>query len=164
MLINRFVIPLVLVGTLIVLSGCGEAPDSKPETVANVDRRSDEVLSNPEELGLLMRVPFESDEIEDIAWKSNPDSRSLVAVIRLTEDGAKRADAEVFQGRSNGRGSIDVKSWFPKELLTKSEMNGDADLDGTLLPIDALILPPYNSGRVVKIDDSEYYVIEMSAN
>lgn len=154
---------LILLAVAVGSSACGGPPETQNAAPANVDRSSDAIQSNPEELGLLIKIPFESDEIDDIAWKQDADTKAIIAVIRLTPDGIKRANSEIFKGQTVGRGAIDVRSWFPKELITNSEMNGDADLEGAMLPIDAFVQPPFTKGRIIKIDNTDHYVIEFSA-
>ncbi|MGE3466038.1 MAG: hypothetical protein AB7J13_03820 [Pyrinomonadaceae bacterium] len=148
-----------------ILAACGDQPTasranlSTPPTNRPFGESSNPARTNVEELGLLVNVPYDA---EDVVWKEFKDNGTLLAVIKFkSEDAAKVvADAEKF-GPSQPA-VISPEDWFPEELTAQSEMSGDNQLKGLSYPANALLGEAYKTGRITRIDGTDFFVLEAS--
>jgi hypothetical protein len=122
--------------------------------VANQDSPSDKL----EDLKLLIRVPYEA---EDAVWRVDPRTKKLTAVIIFTPEDSAKLLAELKTKGEGTSAEIALESWFPEELIAKSEMSGDSELRGTSYSADPFFLDPYKNGRVIHIEETEIFVIEL---
>jgi len=60
--------------------------------------------------------------------------------------------------------SIPVETWFPEELVAQGETSGDTALRGEACSAASFFQEPYMSGRVVRIEATDYFVLEVTAN
>lgn len=146
------------------LSGCvagtDEKANSRPPSSANsANANAAAPKTNVEELGLLITVPYEA---EDVVWKESPSTKKLVAVLLFSKETAGRivADAEAY-----GKGqpvTLSVETWFPDELIAQSEMSGDAAIRGTAYPANTFFSERYKTGRITRIEGGDHFVLEVS--
>lgn len=156
---------LSLFAACAVLAGCVAGTDEKansrpPSGVGTGNENAAAPKTNVEELGLLVNVPYEA---EDVVWKESLSTKKLVAVLLFSKETANRvvADAE-----ARGRGqpaTLSVETWFPEELIAQSEMSGDAAIRGTAYPANAFFSDRYKSGRITRVEGGEHFVLEVSA-
>jgi hypothetical protein len=148
--------------TVLMLSGCGGSVNSNnsPEpNRANASASTKAAKSNVEELSMLVRVPYEA---EDIVWEQDPSTRNIVAVFRFSPEDAKKLVAEA-EGSGPGKPvSIPVETWYPDELIAQGEMSGDSTLKGTAYSANAFFQEPYKTGRITRVEDVDYFVLEVS--
>jgi|tagenome__1003787_1003787.scaffolds.fasta_scaffold20511737_2 hypothetical protein len=154
---------LALVVSAISLTGCGSSSvDSNSSVNANSQQiaNSNTAKTNVEELGMLINVPYESDEV---FWKDDPAHKKLVAVLKFPPNEAKRLTADAEKIRPAQKVSINPESWFPPELVAQSDMTGDDTLNGKSYAANAFFQDQYNEGRIIHIDDTDYFVLELTA-
>lgn len=118
------------------------------------------VRTNVEELGMLVSVPYESEEC---FWKDDTSHKRIVAVLRFPQAEASRLVADAEKVRPAQDVSVSVESWFPAELIAQSEMSGDDVLSGRSYAANAFYQDPYNEGRIIHISDTDYFILEISA-
>ncbi|MFL6373781.1 MAG: hypothetical protein ACJ73D_03855 [Pyrinomonadaceae bacterium] len=113
-----------------------------------------------EDLSLLISMPY---DVQDLAWKQSKDQKKITAVLRFDPDDEKKviAESEKFGPAQNA--SVETQSWFPDELTEQSDLHGDQPLKGKAYPANRFFQDPYNSGRIVDIDGTDYYVLELSS-
>jgi hypothetical protein len=116
--------------------------------------------SNLEELRLLINVPYETD---DIVWKEDAAHKKLIAVLRFSTEDANKIVADAAARGAPQNVTVSSETWFPPELIAQSEMSGDDSLSGIAYAPDGFMQEPYTSGRVVRIDGTDYFVIEVAA-
>ncbi|MCZ2391846.1 MAG: hypothetical protein LC113_12300 [Acidobacteria bacterium] len=151
---------IVLISLLLSAFGCaGSGNNTAPasNSNANVNSEANSANSNLEELRLLINVPYEA---EDLVWKKEVGSEKLVAVLRFTPEDADKIVAG--SGPAKGKVSISPESWYPSELTAQSETSGDSGLDGTAYDPKLFVLAPYSSGRLIRIDGTNYFLLELS--
>jgi len=149
----------------IPFSGCGDGNKlantrSAANAPNNANENSNSAKTNVEELGLLINVPYAT---EDIAWKENAAHKKVVAVFKFSTLDANRlvAEAEKFGPAENV--SIPVETWFPDELTAQSDISGDSTLKGRAYPANAFYQEPYTSGKITRIEGGDYFVLELTA-
>ena len=130
---------------------------ANPQSPSN----SNSVRTNVEELGMLVNVPYESDEV---FWKDDPSHKRIVAVLKFPVNEANRLIAEAEKVRPPQQVNINPESWFPPELVAQSDVSGDDTLNGKSYAANAFFQDPYNDGRIIKISDSDYFILELTSN
>jgi len=154
------ILTLILIAT--TLAGCSASSNvSNSQASANSQpaANSNVAKTNVEELGMLINVPYESDEV---FWKDDTVHKRLVAVLRFPPGEANRLIADAEKVRPAQAVSISSEAWFPAELVAQSEMSGDDQLNGRAYAADSFFQDPYNQGRVIRVQDTDYFVLELS--
>lgn len=146
------------------LSACGGSRGvntNSPVTSANtVGENVNTAKTNVEELGLLVNIPYET---EDIAWKEDAEHKKLIAVLRFSPEDSKKLVSDVEKSGAPENVSIAVENWFPSELTAQSEMSGDSALKGIAYPANIFFQEPYSTGRITRIEGGDYFVLELTA-
>lgn len=167
MKIFRAVVILPLFLSAIAFFGCGggnkntnisPSATSSNSTLENANSAK----SNVEELGLLVNLPYQPAD-EDIVWKSDTANKKLLAVIRFSHEDAKRLVDEASTRQAPLKTALSSETWFPPELIAQSEMSGDDSLNGLAYSADSFFQEPYTAGRIVRIEGTDYFVLELSA-
>lgn len=155
--------PASLLILLLLLSSCsapaGNSPSANSEgnRVAQVPRKAND---KPEELGMLINFTLEP---EDILWRQTETPRKVVAVFRLAEEDTKKL-ADSLSARSPGAArSVAVEDWFPTELIAGGEATGGSSVDGTAYPADEFFQPPFTQGTITRVNDTDFFVLELTA-
>jgi hypothetical protein len=159
---SRFGLILLSFALAGVLTACGGGSSISVANNQNVPVRlpenSNAARTNVEELGLLVKVPYET---EDIVWKEYTTKKRILAVLRFSPTNANKIVAEAG-GMLEATG-VAVESWFPDELIAQSEMSGDNALKGTAYPATAFYQQPYASGKIIRIEGTDYFILDLSA-
>ncbi len=156
---------ILVVSTAAVAAGCSSTPTANnsnaPAAAANANADTQNgAHTRVEDLNLLINMPY---DIQDVAWKQSKDQKKITAVVRFDPDDEKKVipEAEKFGPAQNV--SVDTQSWFPEELREQSELHGDTPLNGKAYPANQFFQDPYNSGRIIDIDGTDFYILELSS-
>lgn len=173
MLCNRNPLILALIVSIYLMSGCAgrPVPGTNNSAASNADQQNSNravepgmegAKDNAEELGTLVRMPYEP---EDLAWKefSSQQGRRLLAVFQLTDDDSRKLIEAASKIRPGSAVSITSEKWFPKELITQNEMSGDGGIQATSYAADEFLQPPYSEGSVSRVDNTNFFVLEVIA-
>lgn len=172
MLAKRTSVILALIFAIQILDGCSGPTANSNSSAANAngasrlsDAEKEGVKDNAEELATLITFPLEPD---DLAWKEYPavqggKSRRVLAVFQLTpEESRKLIERAVKVGPAKPV-SITTEKWFPKELTTQSEMNGDEGIAAASYPANEFYLGPFTEGTLSRVDNTDFFVLELLA-
>lgn len=166
MSIIRFAAILALSSSAFLALSCGDPSNNGANTQNTAAQHSANVNANAagtnvEELGVIINVPYEA---EDVAWKQSPDRQNVIAVLRFSPADADRvtADAKAIGPSSNV--VVNAESWFPDELIAQSDASGDNSLKGQSYPADRFYLEPFTQGRIIRIDQTDYFVLELHSD
>ncbi|MEO6656541.1 MAG: hypothetical protein ABIO36_10710 [Pyrinomonadaceae bacterium] len=145
--------------------GCGGANKNSnsmvPPTVSNsLGENANSAKTNVEELALLVKIPYEA---EDIVWKEDSAHKKVIAVLLFSSADADKIVTEAEKSGAPEQVSVAVDMWFPDELTAQSDMSGDSALKGVAYPANAFFQEPYTSGRIIRIDGGDYFILELSA-
>ncbi len=156
---------LVLLMSVANLVGCGGAGSNTNGHVANgianvTSDNSNAAKTNSEELGVIVNIPYEA---EDIVWKQDAGQKNLIAVFRFSTEDAAKLVSEASSRRPPQNVTLSSEPWFPAELVAQSEMTGDDALKGVSYAADSFFEPPYTSGQIVRIDSTDYFILELFA-
>jgi hypothetical protein len=155
---------LILLSFLILFSAaCGGLDansNSANANAANSSQANNAAKTNVEELAILINVPYESEEV---FWKDDASHKRIVAVLRFPANEAERLITDAQKIRPPQKVTINAESWFPPELVAQSDVSGDDTLSGQAYAANAFYQDAFNDGRIIKVDDSDYFVLEMNA-
>jgi len=156
---------LMIVASGFLIFGCNPSPsnsdrENQAKPTASRSEAHAAVNTNVEELGLLIKVPYET---EDVVWKQNPTKRSLIAVLRFSANDAAKVSAAALEFGAAQPTIVLPESWFPDELIAQSEMAGDNGLRGQVYPANSFLMEPFSVGKLTRIDGTDYFVLEVSA-
>ncbi|HEY0051146.1 MAG TPA: hypothetical protein VGB68_17765 [Pyrinomonadaceae bacterium] len=111
---------------------------------------------------LLPLVPEEVSFCEENVKDSG--DKKLTAVLKFTEEDSKNLVAQAEKHRPAEAVEIGTEQWFPLELSAQSRLSGNESLKGNAYaPTDFLQLP-YKTGKLVKIENSNYFILELATN
>jgi hypothetical protein len=158
--------------SVILSISCGSQTESNADgkansNAANVANNENANISNDDvaALGNQVLLPFIPEEVawnEENAKGSN--DKKLTAVMKFTEEDAKNLVAQAEKHRPAEAVEVGTEQWFPAELIAQSQLSGNESLKGNAYaPTDFLQLP-YKNGRLVRIENSNYFILELSTN
>jgi len=147
-----------LVLTFISCSGTANTNTASNAAVVPADN-ANKANTNVEELSVLINVPYESEEA---SWKQDAEHKKLKAVLRFSEAEAKRLVDDAAKNGPPQPASITPETWFPPELIAQGAMSGDEDLKGQAYAANAFFLEPYTAGHITRIENTDYFVLELT--
>jgi hypothetical protein len=153
----RTALSLPLFLCAVVSLGCLEGPNANSALTATAALENvNAAKSNIEELGLFVNIPYET---EDIVWKESTDRKQITAVLLFSKTDAN----ELVNGAASQNVKLSSETWFPAELIAQSEMSGDDSLNGLAYSAEKFYQEPYTSGRIVRVEATDYFILELSA-
>ncbi len=163
----------VFLSVILLLNACSG------NDAANVNRPAPNAKSNVsaivpvddvEELGKIVKMPYAPEEATfyefDLSADANsrpsaPNAKRLVAVLKFSAENANGLAADAGKNAAPAPLDVEAENWFPPELVAKSQETGDETLKGVSFPATDFLQPPYTNGRLTRIDDTNYFVLEM---
>ena len=178
--------PIKLVSVLFLIifliNGCSEDVDknSSANTSASNEQKGKNKIVNPnpskddaEELSRIIKMPVPPEETtwreegSDTPNTNNANSlskgRTLTAVLKFNAEDARKLIEQIDKNKSAAAYDIDAESWFPPELIAKSQESGDENLKGMSYPADDFLQEPYKNGKITRITDTDYFVLELTS-
>jgi len=169
---------LALILSIQLLYGCGNRIGNNtalPDSTSNASEgAANPVKDNVEELGMLVRLPFEV-EVEEAVWKEEPmripgteqnasaNQKKLTAVLRFSSENGRKVAGQVEKVKAGEPAILGTERWFPAELIAQSELNGADNLKGMSYAAADFYLPPYSEGRITQVENTDYFVLELFA-
>lgn len=163
MTVPRFCNILALFLSVVLFPGCGSGNNNTNAAPAanaanGAVETADSAKTDIEELGLLINVPFKA---EDVVWREFPAEKKLVAVMRFSPEDAASIIAEAGRSGSPESVNVTVETWFPSELVAQSDMSGEGTLRALSYKADQFFQEPFTAGRVMRVESSDYFVLEL---
>lgn len=159
-----------------ILTGCSSTTGNQggANPASNVDSRSAAENSNTakdsiEELGTIVTLPIKPEEAawrEDATDKqygnASTGGKKLTAVLRFTPQDADKLAAERPEyAKPPLTATINPDKWFPSELIAQSDLSGDDTLKGSSYSAKDFYLAPYTEGRLIRIENTDYFILEL---
>lgn len=168
---------VLILSLLIFLTACAEddAGNLNSNSAAKNSNSSTPVAVVPkddvEELGKIIKLPFIPEEATyyefNLTDKNSeprvpaPIDKKLVAVLRFSETDANQIVANALKFKSPAPADIDPETWFPPELVAKSQETGDSSLKGVEYAASDFLQTPYAKGRLTRVNETNYFVLEL---
>jgi hypothetical protein len=126
-----------------------------------------------EELGKIIKLPLAPEEAtykeNDSNVKSSeprppaPNEKKMVAVLKFSAKDAELIAANAEKYKSPVPADVEAESWFPPELIAKSQISGDEALKGVSYAANDFLQPPFNNGKLTRINNTDYFVLELAS-
>ncbi len=119
-----------------------------------------------EELGKIIKLPSLPEEatyseININDGNSATNKKKLVAVLEFSAENANQIVAQAEKYNPSAPADVDAENWFPPELVAKSQETGDDFLKGSSYAANDFLQSPYINGRLMRINDTNYFVLEL---
>ncbi len=178
MLSRRIALILALSIAVPSLAGCSNQPvidsGSKspgPANEANTNRAVEPGMEgakdNADELRTLINLPYEP---EDLIWKEytagkpgEKQGRRVLAVFQFTPDESRKLIEAASKVRSPVPVALSTEKWFPKELVTQSEIGGEDGIQATAYAANEFMQTPFSEGTISRVDNTDFFVLDLYA-
>lgn len=164
---------------MVIINGCGEhkndnanfpaANNQSVQSQNNANVSKDDV----EELGKIIKLPMQPEEA---SWREDKSetqgnnnsapatgSKKLTVVLKYSAEEAQTIVEQVDKSKPPFASNIDAESWFPPELIAKSQESGDENLKGTSYAANDFLQEPFKNGKLTRINDTDYFVLELTS-
>ncbi len=146
-------------------------PEVNENANVNIDPNANVAEDNETELNSLINLPFEPDENvyrEDTVGKSantnrvpGPTDRKITAVLKFSKENTEKLLDQLKESGNSFESKIESEPWFPAELIAKSQTTGDATIKGTGYKADIFFKTPFNSGTLMRVNDTDYFILTL---
>ncbi len=161
----KFYLPLSLILSSLLFGACSGEPGANSIVTNQANANSSaakKANDNLEELGMLIKL---TDEPEDVVWREEPiaasESRKLTAVLLYLPASTNKIISDAEKHGTATDVSIEPADWYPKELISQNELSGEP-LQGRAYPANEFFQAPYLAGRLIRIDGTDYVIVELS--
>jgi len=130
------------------------------------------VKDDVDELEMTIKLPIHPEEAvwreENLAKTGDnrvpaPTDKKLVAVLLYTKENADKLVAQAEKYKPGTPEIINNESWFPNELTAQSQISGDETIKGKGYPANDFYNMPYTDGKIIRIDGTDYFILELFA-
>jgi hypothetical protein len=153
---------LFVLFAMLIFTACNEEVEtnsnnkagSKVQTQKQIGETNDDV----DDLAEVIKLPLLP---EDVVWQQfeMQGGKKIIAVIRFTPEDTATVLA---QSKAGEKAEIAAERWFPQELTAQSDISGDQVLHGTIYATNIFFKDSFNKGRIVKLDNSDYFIVELT--
>ncbi len=175
-------IKLILLMSLVMLtiSGCGKnkndnANDSAADNQSAQNKNNNANISKDdvEELGKIIRLPVQPEEAswrEDNSETQGNDNialtstgKKITVVLKFSAEDAQTIVEQADKNKPPFASDVDAESWFPPELIAKSQESGDEAIKGASYSANDFLREPYKNGKLTHINDTDFFVLELTS-
>jgi hypothetical protein len=114
-----------------------------------------------------VRLPYRP---EDAIWQADELDNSgasvkkkFIAVLKFASADADEIVLRAEKYKPAIVSEIDAENWFPAELIAQSQLSGDETLKGSAYAVNDFLQTPYTDGRIIRIAETNFFVLELSA-
>ncbi len=173
---GQFIVTLPVLISLSLFISC--VSNNTSNRNANKDNNTAQIAEAPpvnasddaEELAKIIKLPLTPQEVYWVemnaakvpANAAGTDSKKLTAVLKLSDADSAALTAQVEKIAPPQNVAIEPEEWFPAELIAQSETAGDQSLKGRQYDARDFLQPPYIKGRLIKLEQAGYFVLELT--
>ncbi len=155
------------IANLALLSACGtsnensnqNANSNKISNIANANANADATKDDLEDFAKVVKLPFQPEEV---SWRESSDKK-IIAVLKFSATEANNLTVQIEKQKPAQNSKLNAESWFPPELVAQSQQSGDETLKGKEYSAADFFLAPYTKGKITRIDETNYFVLELAA-
>lgn len=137
--------------------------NSNTETNANkqkiVSSNADSTKDDIDDFAKIIKLPFLPEEV---SWRETADKK-IIAVLKFSSAEAVNLITQIEKQKPAVNSEINAENWFPPELIAQSQQSGDDTLKGKEYAANDFFLAPYTKGKITRIDETNYFILELSA-
>jgi ABC-type Fe3+-hydroxamate transport system substrate-binding protein len=177
--VNLAILSLFIV---LFLSACGSnglTNESNTSSAENANQigaanaaSSNSVKDDIDELGKIIKLPLLPEDAnfwEENVTKTDGDGQTsvqngkkIIAVLKFSPENAAQLTAQIEKIKPPIDSEIDAESRFPAELIARSQLSGDESLKGKSYAADDFFQMPFTNGKITRIENSDYFVLELT--
>lgn len=167
----KILIALALAGYLAGCAADESGNENAQNAVVKANSNANVAKDNVEELETTVKLPFHPEEVvwrEEALLKNEsekrlpaPNERKLTAVVKFKMEDADKIVAQAEKYKPGSPAAMNAESWYPAELVALTQMSGDETLKGTAYPANDFYQTPYTDGRLTRVENSNYFVLEL---
>ncbi|CAN5632303.1 hypothetical protein BH24ACI2_BH24ACI2_03020 [soil metagenome] len=126
-----------------------------------------------EELEKIIKIPFPPEEVTwretDLDTKGNDNrvpaanGKKLTVVLKFSAEEANKIIEQAEKYKPAAASDVDAEDWFPAELIAQSQLSGDGNLKGTSFAANDFLQAPYVNGKITRISNTDYFVLELTS-
>ena len=122
-------------------------------------------MDDIEELERIIKLPFHPEEA---TWRETnldtpKDGKKLTVILKFAKEDTSKIVEQVEKYTPAVAVEVDAEDWFPAELIAQSQISGDINLKGKSYAANDFFESPYTNGKVTRIDDTDYFVLELTS-
>jgi hypothetical protein len=152
-------------------AGNSQSSNSRASDMAPTPHQTEDASADVERLSQQIALPVRPAAVlwrQEVLGKQNsavpgPTDHRLVAVLEYDEKDA-RALVEKVRGESKETsvGNVDVEPWFPEAVKKLARKDDDATVvEGAAYDADSFLRAPYTSGKLVRVGETNYFVLKL---
>ncbi len=170
----------VLILAILFSSACNDDNLTNDSTNSSAENSNQATNANGEnanaakddidELGKIIKLPLLPEEAN--YWEENltesggnqnsAQNKKIVAVLKFSTENAAQLVSHIEKIRPPADSQIDAESRFPSELVAQSQLSGNETLRGKSYAADDFLQTPYKSGKITRIENTDYFVLELT--
>lgn len=122
-----------------------------------------------DDIGELLNLVQLPEVPEEVVWReeslpNDSENKKVVAVLQYTLENAAKLVALIEKNKQPEQVEIGAENWFPEELIAQSQVSGNEMLKGTAYGANQFFNIPYGNGRITRIENTNYFVLELTTN
>lgn len=167
MTIARAKLICVFLLTLFLIVSCRENENQNGQAESSAQKANGEnggvnsTKDDVEELEKIIKLPIRPEEA---TWRfEDSNEKKLVAVLKFSAENAGQIVLQAEKIKPAAQSEIDAENWFPAELIAQSQLSGDETVKGTSYAVDNFLQPPFTGGKITRIADTNFFVLELTA-
>jgi hypothetical protein len=147
------------------------ATNSNQNNVANAGN-TNPAKDDIDGLGKIIKLPLLPEEAN--YWEENltdssinqnaPGNKKIIAVLKFSPENSAQLVGNIEKIKAPIDSDIDAENRFPAELIAQSQLSGDETLKGKSYAADDFLQAPYKSGKITRIENTDYFVLELVTN
>jgi hypothetical protein len=164
---------IVLLSGVLLFGACVETANVNTNQAANNPNQTGINNSNANvakddvaELSSLINSPFEFDDSS--VWREvnpgTPSDRKLIAVLKFKPEEADEIVKRAETYKPAVAVQMEAESWFPPELIAQSGASGDETIKGNSYAANDFVKAQYTGGKLTRIVNTDYFILELIAN
>lgn len=166
-------ISLYFLTVVLLLNACSSGKNINQTGNQTAESNSNGIVvakNDPAELGKIINLPIMPEEAD---WREEPIAESnangapeakngrLIAVLLYPPEDAKKLVELVEKYQPGEQVALETEMWFPAELIAQSQTSGNDTIKGTAYAVNDFLQPPYTKGRLTRIAETDYFVLEL---
>lgn len=134
--------------------------------VANRNANADNSRAVKDDVGELNSLINFPESPEEVVWREETVSqkgKKLTAVLKYANESIPKVIASAERHKPAAQAEIGVEDWFPEELTAQAQLSGNESLKGSVYAANDFYNAPYTNGKLVRIQETNYFVLELTA-
>lgn len=168
-------IVFLFITSLLIFSGCFSQiqTDKAKNKPIKSEFKDVPAKDDPVELGKVINL---NKKPEELVYKEKklgnqtqnerlpaPTDKKFIAVLKFSPEETERIIERAKDYREPVSVEIAAENWFPAGLVAQSQNSGDGSLKGKTYAATDFLKTPYTDGKLTRIENTDYLILELVA-